>query len=218
MLGPEGGHGLLDDASDVGWADAVPSRISALVGGHHPAVAEWLVVADADDAVPFVVAKGAHGLLADLHFEVGSAHVVAEVRKHGRKVLFGLPIGRVVLEHHGEGLAVVTGRLKVEGLVPGRIVWLPVHPAPLHPDDVDAPVLGHGIDENQCLLAFLASVLEEGVHICWELAAVGLQNFPERVPAGAVTTDANLRRPSDLVGVHGNLHCRRHLNRGSRIS
>ncbi|MNP08446.1 hypothetical protein D3C76_1005150 [compost metagenome] len=202
MIGPEGCYVLLDDAGDVGWADAVPSGIAALVGGHHPAIAAGLVIADADNAVPFVVAQGAHVLLADLHLEVSGAHVVAEVRQHRRQVLLCFPVCLVVLQHHREGLAVAAGRLEVDDLVPGRVVRLPVYPTPLHPDDVDAPVLGHGVDEDQRLLALLAGVLEEGVRVCRELAAVGLQDFPEHVPAGAATTDADLRRPGDLVGVH----------------
>lgn len=191
LLRPEGGHVLLNDAGDVGRADAVPSGIAALVGGHDPAVAAGLVVA-----------QGAHVLFAYLHLEVGGAHVVAELRQHGRQFLLCLPVGLVVLKHHRERLAVAAGRLEVDDLVPGRVVRLAEHPASFHPDDVDAPVLGRGVNEHQCFLALLAGVLEEGVHIWWELAAVGLKDFPEHVPAGAAT-DADLRRPSDLVGVNG---------------
>lgn len=193
MLGPEGRHVFLDDARDVGWAYAVPAGITALVGRHHPAVATGLVVANTDDAIPFVIAQGAHVLLADLHLQVGGAHVVAEVWQHGRQVLLRFPVCLVVLEHHREGLAVAAGRLEVDDLVPGRVVRLAIHPAPLHPDDVDAPVLGHSVDEDQRLLALLASVLKKSVNICRELAAVGLKDFPEHVTAGAAATDADLR-------------------------
>lgn len=60
LLRPEGGHVLFGDAGDIGRADAVPSGVAAFGGGHHPAVAAGLVVA-----------QGAHVLLADLHLEVG---------------------------------------------------------------------------------------------------------------------------------------------------
>jgi len=141
--------------------------------------------------------------LTDLHLEVGGAHVVAKVWQHGRQVLLRFPVCLVVLQHHREGLAVAAGRLEVDNLVPGRVVRLAVNSAPLHPDDADAPVLGNGVDKDQRLLALFTGDLEEGVHVCRLLAAVGLKDFPEHVPAGAATTDTDLRRPSDLVGVHG---------------
>lgn len=85
----------------------------------------------------------------------------------GGAFFFCLPVSSVILEHHGEGLAVTARCFEVHQLVPGSIVRLTVHSAPLHPDDVDAPAFCDLIDEDQRLLALLASVLEKQVYVRW---------------------------------------------------
>lgn len=118
------------------------------------------------------------------------------------QVLFCLPIRRVILKHHREWLAVAAGSFEVDQLVPGRVIWLAVLAAPLHPDDVHAPAFGDLVDEDQRFLALFAGVLKEQVHIRREGAAVCFEDLVDHVPAGATTTDADLGRTCDQIGIH----------------
>ena len=130
------------------------------------------------------------------------AHVVREVRQHRWEALFCLTVRRVVLQHHDEWLSVAAGRFEVHQLVPGCIVRLSVYVAPLHPNDVHVPALGDLVDEDQRFLALLAGVLEEQVHVWWQSPAMGFENFLDHVGAGAATTDADLGRARDRIGIH----------------
>ena len=199
---PELCNVLLRDAGGVGGADVIPACAAAIIGGHHSVVALRLVVSNPDNTVPFGVTQGPHVLLANLHLQIGGAHVVGEVRQHRRKVLFCLPIRRVVLKHHREGLAVAAGRLEINKLVPRRIVRLAVHAAPLHPDDANAPPLVDLVDEHQRFLTLLAGILEEGVNISRELTAVGVEDLAQHLSASSATADADLSWSGDEVGIH----------------
>ncbi|MNK97398.1 hypothetical protein D3C87_1177300 [compost metagenome] len=141
-------------------------------------------------------------LLADLHLQVGGAHVVREVRQHWRQILFGSPVRRVILEHQGERFALSACGFEVHQPVPGRVIRLTIHATPLHPNDVHVPALGNLIDEKQCLFTLLAGVLEEQMDVRRQSAAVGFENLVDHVSAGASTTNADLGRTCDEVGIH----------------
>lgn len=80
---PELADILLGNTGRVGGADIVPACAAAVIGSHHTVVPLWFVIADADDAIPFGVAQRTHVLLADLHLQIGGAHVVREFGQTG---------------------------------------------------------------------------------------------------------------------------------------